>query len=315
MRRKGMRSREAGFTLVELLVVMAIIGVLVALMLVALSSVREAGRKTSCRNNLKQIGLAVLAYEGAKALLPPGGVTEGPCCNTKSGTNWAIEILPHLEEQALYDKYDHTKFNEDPDNAEVRETAVAHYVCPSDVETDKVDMPESGPGKTVRYRRGSYRASTGLGDGNNDSWVGPHNNGDAFGLSASSRGAMYNIGYVSYGQVAMAHIRDGTGKTLLVGEHATKTHPRRRSFWAYTWAAYSMSEVTPESRILLNDYDRCVAIGGSPHGCKRMWSSMHPGVVQFVMCDGSVQTFNSSIDVNVLGQLATIDGREEVELP
>jgi len=316
-RRRRVRyiERLGGFTLVELLVVIAIIGILVALLLPAVQSAREAARRMQCGNNLKQMGLAVLNYESNNGLLPPGGITNGPCCDTKSGANWAIAILPQLEQQALYDKYDFTKFNEDPENAFVRETAVEAYVCPSDIDTDKVDMPESGPGNTINYRRGSYRASTGLGDGQNDSWVAPHNQGSAFGLEADTRGAMYNIGHLSYGQVAISEIRDGTSNTLLIGEQATVTNPRRRTFWAYTWAAYSMSEVTSESRILLNDYERCVAIGGSPHACKRMWSSMHPGAMQFVLCDGSVHTLSTNIDVNVLGALATIAGGEVVQLP
>lgn len=237
-----------------------------------------------------------------------GGITDGPCCSTQSGANWAIAILPQLEQQALYDKYDFTKFKEDLENAFVRETMVEAFICPSDIDTQKVDMPESGPGNTVNDHRGSYRASPGLGDGQNDSWVAPHNNESAFALPANSRGAMYGIGHVSYGQVAISEIRDGTTNTLLLGEHATMMNPRRRTFWAYTCAGYSKSEVTPESRIVLNDYDRCVAIGGSPHGCKRIWCSMHPGAMQFVLCDGSVQTISTNIDVNVLGGLATIAG-------
>jgi prepilin-type processing-associated H-X9-DG protein len=126
---------------------------------------------------------------------------------------------------------------------------------------------------------------------------------------------MYNVGYVQYGQVSVAEIRDGMSNTLLVGEQYTSTNPRRRSFWAYGWAAYNKSEVTPESRILINDYERCQTIGGTQHGCLRMWGSGHPGTMQFALCDGSVRGISMSVDVNLLGHLATIAGGEVVTLP
>lgn len=100
------RADLKAFSLVELLVVIAIIGILVALLLPAVQAAREAARRTHCINNLHQIGLAMHNYESSHGSLPPGGVMEGPCCHTKSRTNWAIEILPFLEEQGLYNKYD-----------------------------------------------------------------------------------------------------------------------------------------------------------------------------------------------------------------
>ena len=87
------RRKQDGFTLVELLVVIAIIGVLVALLLPAVQAAREAARRMQCSNNLKQIGLAVLQYLEAMKTFPPGGITEGPCCGTKSRTR-----LPRLPE-------------------------------------------------------------------------------------------------------------------------------------------------------------------------------------------------------------------------
>ncbi len=320
---RGIASRAAGsggagvrgFTLVELLVVITIIGILIALLLPAVQAAREAARRTQCANNLKQMALAVLNYESATTMLPPGGVNHGPCCNTKSGINWAIAVLPYLEQQALYDLFDPNAFLEDPPNQPIREATVAAYVCPSDIDARRTDQPAAGPGSSLQFRRGSYRASTGLGDGASDSWVAPHNTGASYNLPARTRGAMYNVGYVQYGQVSVAEIRDGMSNTLLIGEQYTSTEPRRRTFWAYGWAAFNKSEVTPESRILINDYDRCVAIGGSPHGCKRMWGSGHPGVMQFALCDGSVRSLSMTIDVNLLGQLATIAGGEVVTLP
>jgi type II secretory pathway pseudopilin PulG len=94
------------------LVVIAIIGILVALLLPAIQAAREAARRSQCQNNLRQLGVAILNYENAKKALPPGGITKGECCGASSAAGWTIYILPYVEEQALYDKYDFNEPNE-----------------------------------------------------------------------------------------------------------------------------------------------------------------------------------------------------------
>src|SRR5687767_15127339 len=97
------KSRRQAMTLVELLVVMAIIGILVALLLPAIQAAREAARRSSCMNNLKQIGLAVLNFEQSKKLLPPGAVWDE---GDRYGGSIFVHILPMLEEPALYQAFD-----------------------------------------------------------------------------------------------------------------------------------------------------------------------------------------------------------------
>src|SRR4051794_24918 len=90
---------RSAFSLIELLVVIAIIGVLVAVLLPAVQMAREASRRSSCANNLKQIGAAITAYHDIYKCFPPGGITMGKCCSTPSFSSWSISILPQLEQQ------------------------------------------------------------------------------------------------------------------------------------------------------------------------------------------------------------------------
>lgn len=303
--------RTKGFTLVELLVVIAIIAMLVTLLLPAVQAAREAARKTQCSNNMKQMGLALHNYHGAKQAFPPGKVTPGPCCNTKSFETWTISILPYIEQQNLYDRYDFTKHNEDPANEFVRQAVVPTYMCPSEPQVDALDKPESGPGNNLLYRRGSYRCMSGR-------VLGPENYWDRDNsLPRDWRGVMHVVGVSNLKPERMKNVIDGTSKTLAVGEMATITHERRRTFWAYSYLGYNSSVATMQSRTLLVDYDRCVEVGG-PGGqnpCERGWGGFHDEVLLFALCDGSVRNVNITIDMNVFVRLATIAGEEVVQVP
>ncbi|MCS7304743.1 MAG: DUF1559 domain-containing protein [Thermoguttaceae bacterium] len=312
------------FTLVELLVVITIIGILIALLLPAVQAAREAARRAQCQNNLKQIGLALHNYHQAAGCFPPGKITEGRCCDRPSMITWTISILPYLEQQALYDRYDQRKFNEDPENQFVREAMVQAYMCAVEEGVRELDYPESGPGASLRYRRGSYRAMEGMTDGGG--WWDSH---EGSYLPMSQRGVLHVVADRARAEWSpsevprplttetIENIRDGTSNTLLVGEMATRTRPRRRTFWAYAYTSYNTSAAVPQSRTLLGDYDQCSAIGGAggDNPCKRGWGSYHPGVIQFVLCDGSVRPISQQIDINVFCALATIAGGEAVQLP
>ena len=129
-----------GFTLIELLVVIAIIAVLIALLLPAVQQAREAARRTQCKNNLMQIGLALQNYMLGHEVLPPGTQNlTGPIVSQEDETqyhmNWVVQILPYLEQQNVYNHIDFTQGVYSPANNPVRVRQMSSLICPSDPNT------------------------------------------------------------------------------------------------------------------------------------------------------------------------------------
>ena len=318
VRGRAERSSRA-FTLVELLVVIAIIGILIALLLPAVQAAREAARRIQCSNHLKQIGVACLNYESAYGVFPPGGITEGPCCGTLSRTNWAISILPYMELQSVYDLGDKDAYNSALVNKQLRESRVAAYICPSEQDTEELGYPESGPGSGQLYHRGSYRCVSGRTIGTSTLWWdGSQDRNFPAEVPIGWRGIMHSVGYTEgTGCTKISEIIDGTSNTLMVGEMTTVTHPSRRTFWAYTYTSYNASVATPQSRILLGDYDLCARIGGAggSNPCKRAFGSQHPMGINFVLGDGSVRMIPQDIDIWLFCGLCSIAGDEIEKMP
>lgn len=345
-RRMGDRSRWRAFTLVELLVVIAIIGILVALLLPAVQAAREAARRSQCQNNMRQLGVGILNYESAKKEFPAGGICEGDV-GAPNGPGWSILILPFMEEQALYDKYDFDEPNEsladiDHDgrnNKDVRETNLKVHDCPTDEETDLNDQPASGPGAGVMYNRGSYRGNAGLCTVQSKAYW--DSTGEQSKRFAYERGPLPGVGVIYDSPFSKTRkpldiwsvtkptrikdIADGTSNTVLLGEKshlANSSNPnwaaegrRRRTFWAYTYTSYQRSVTFLQTRSIISDYDRCLRVGGafSDNPCKRSWGSLHPGGFNIVMCDGSTQFVSESIDIFLFGAMSTIAGNEIIQ--
>jgi len=270
---------------------------------------------------------------------------------------WAITLLPYVEQANLYNNvWDRTVANSIPDAssprmATFRQTRLKIYECPADASPGGfVPMtPDSGPGGEYGFGRqlympSSYRGNAGTtfggrngftsgtpsdtgGDANwDDAW-----NGQVQWLMNSSgkagwRGPLYGIqigaranGNPAVGNpVRIAEITDGTSSTLLVGEYHTRTQPGRRTFWAYGYSSYSLSDVTiAQSRTLIPDFQLCASTPPTTNGsnqCKRGWGSFHTGgMIQFAMCDGSVRGISPNIDmISVMPALGSIAGGEVV---
>ncbi|MEN6407579.1 MAG: DUF1559 domain-containing protein [Thermoguttaceae bacterium] len=326
--------RRRGFTLIELLVVITIIGILIGLLIPAVQAAREAGRRAQCLNNLRQIGLALHSYHSARECLPQGNIYQsaGQCPGIDTepqgssyatqSANWAIALLPHLEQEALFNTYDFNHPSETDANKAFRETSLAVYVCPSDIDAQTPIVPASGPAfdTGAKYAPGSYRAVSGRSD------INGHDTGlnyldsqsTLISYKKNARGPIHMVLPLwKFHVETFDKIRDGLSNTLLVGESTTATSPAQRTFWAYPYAYYTLSGATAQPRILWGDFDRCVSANanGIQVPCKRQWGSPHSGIVNFALCDGSVRSIATSIDMTLFGNLSTIDGGEAAQAP
>ncbi len=332
-RTRKRRSPNA-FTLVELLVVIAIIGILIALLLPAVQAAREAARRSQCSNNLKQMGLATHNYHDTFRCFPPGTISPGESLSSqKTLVNWAIAILPYMEQQSLHDVYDQLSFNQDlglnNGNKTVRESIVGVYQCPSQTGGAELIVPGTGPGGDaarggagLEYRTGSYKCVAGAVRGDvplrDQGWWDMYFSTWAL-PDRDRRGVMHMVGVLDWNCEKMASVMDGTSNTLMIGEKSTNTGRKWGSFWAYPYIYYTMGHSIEHPLSISNDMDECFdladAAGVWAAPCARGWGSFHPGVVQFAVADGSVTAISNNVDLTVLCDISTIHGGEVSALP
>ena len=227
-----------GFTLVELLVVIFIIAILIALLMPAVQSTREAARRIQCANKLKQVGLALLHYHGSYRIFPPGmqyAAGEPVRSSPNFGPNWVIMVLPFLDQQNLYDQFDLNQVISHQRNRAARGVPLSVMLCPSDNGSrHKFDGKFNVEGDN--WARGNYAASAGSGyllEGNRwDATWGP----DSPGWNDDRlRGIMGPNASLS-----IKDIRDGTSHTILAGEVRVGVTTRdRRGIWAMGTAGSS----------------------------------------------------------------------------
>jgi prepilin-type N-terminal cleavage/methylation domain-containing protein/prepilin-type processing-associated H-X9-DG protein len=303
-----------GFTLIELLVVIAIIAVLIGLLLPAVQKVREASARAKCANNLKQIGLGLHGYHDAVGTFPSGH----RCVNGTYYANWAINLLPYVEQGPLFRLYNDNVANTDPSNVPVVQTYVAVYTCPSDLNGNQILTPDTNSGVSDQYMTGSYRGMGGLGAfsaGLTNEWAGaPSETEYLMSVNLGQRGVFHTDGDSGMGPDKIVNISDGTSSTILAGERTTKTETGRTTFWADSYNLYTVSGSLNQSIILLNDYNACANDSALTDvaPCKYAWGSFHPGVINFVFCDGSVHTISTSINMSTFVALSTIANGDEV---
>ena len=311
--------KSTGFTLVELLVVITIIGILIALLLPAVQAAREAARKMQCSNNLKQVGLGIATYESA-ANAYPMGVCWSSVYGSSGGRNgWVVAILPYIELENLYNSlnlFPTTGWSADNGvNDKIYTTVIPTYRCPSDTQepfacngyqlsrTNYVGC-FSPNGTLVEKSAYPLRYAS-------DS--GPLSN------PATPRAIFnWNISRI------VADVKDGTSNTVAVSETIAGTSIDLRGAWWEEWG-YSYSHArTPNSAIpdamWLPSYT-CVSTQEAPCTDAANWSdenyaarSRHAGGVNACLLDGSVHFVSDQINSTTWQALGSIDGNETASI-
>lgn len=307
---KRIRNNRIGFTLVELLVVIAIIGILVGLLLPAVQSAREAARRMQCSNNLKQIGLAAHNFESAYRYLPPGFIGDNSDA-LNSWATWPALILPYIEGTNQFNLIDiHYRVADQPPLA--YQTQVSTYLCPSRPPAVLSQGDFATPGGALT----DYAACFGTAAlyVNSRGAVIPAVPEEIV-LDSASKPYLKKWKY----QIRFASITDGTSNTVLFGEKHIRPNSLRgknedrsafsavRNTHRRMMGLYVNGSVT-EARPLLPPTAQTPTLANSSFG------SAHPGVCQFVLADGSVQTLSITTDLNVLSNLAIRDDGNVVTL-
>jgi len=323
-------SRQRGFTLVELLVVIAIIGILVALLLPAVQAAREAARRISCTNKLKQLGLALHNYHSAFTAFPPaaGSRYGGNYCPPQGnfphdeGPPWTVLILPYVEEAARFEDFDLNgtytarSWHYPPINLQYHSEALKQFTpnalfhCPTDTNS------------TSKEPNSNYLACSGGG-----------HESEACGTAPCDASRVFfdnGIFYVN-SRHRVGHVMDGTSNTFLGGE--TRWFPLSAAAlakvppydtdnawsWASSWESGTplcwpvlppaAAAVDPINHPLF-DFNPAESLSyTTPH---RVFGSFHPGGCHMMMADGSVHYFSDSVDLALYRDLAARDDSSPV---
>ncbi len=293
---------QRGFTLVELLAVIAIIGVLIGLTLPAIQSVRESARRTSCSNKLKQIALGLHSFQSSMRNLPSG--IRPQASDKFPSLTWLAQILPYIEQQNLWDRTTQEfSANSNPFTHSNQQQLINTYACPSDPNAGRVHFTHEN--RIVALT--NYLGVNGTNWENQD-------------------GVLYLNSRTKFSE-----IKDGLSNTLMAGER-----PPSPDYWYGWWYVGYGQQGTGSVDMLLgvNELnappipgettylEQCPAgpyqfeVGNSNEQCDALhfWSH-HPSGAHFALCDGSIQFLAYTVDNDVLLSLATKSGGETFESP
>ena len=296
----GPRQRRA-FTLTELLVVITVIAILVALLLPAVQQARESARRASCKNNLRQLGLAVHMFHETYNQLPPGTISEHKM-------TWAWLTLPYIEQSSLFEKWNEGE-NFYLQNQDVRTFVIQTHLCPSRPRSSAVSVCTSDS-QFYYSGLGGVKIKVDAAEGDYAAVCGDRYIGGGMGLSDqeaySSWDGMFPQarGWPGYpgrpwiikgwkSSVKMRDVVDGLSNTIMLGEIDGKNHLSRLY-------------------IRNGDHGYGAFLGANNRFNVDGFGSDHGSIVQFAFGDGRVRPLSVNIDLQLAGRLATRAGNEVV---
>lgn len=328
--------RRSGFTLIELLVVIAIIAVLIALLLPAVQQAREAARRSQCKNNLKQVGLALHNFHDTYLRFPPGGANDmqpfGNASGPSWGSSWKVYILPYIDQAPVYMRWDLTSGNSGYVNANnldlVNGLTLGVYACPSSSITPFAWNGRTKMRTSYTGTAGAYNVTAGSATNKNPFNVGIQQgccNGT--GSFASENGLLY-----AGSKTNMRDVTDGTSNTFIVHEEsdylrdaagvpiaASKDYLNSSGIYGWTMgSAHALNQMqtgwgdgrhfncsTVRYGINTRGLSGTAADGtNSDVGANFPISSQHVGGAHVLMTDGAVRFLSQNLNFDTLLRLA-----------
>ena len=305
-------GRQRGFTLVELMVVIAIVGTLVALTLPAVAAVRETSQAANCRHRLREVALVTLQFETTKGLFPPARIVPaGDGSARAASSTWLVRIMPFLGQGVVADRWVESLEYESQEDS-VRAAVVTEFLCPS---RRSADRALANAGRTAdRFSAcGCFIPGRMVSGGAVSDFVGNHGSPTDRGMPVPLGAAGPSTGTIVSSEplpgttrwrdrVRLVDIPDGTTHTLLVGEK----HVRRNRLLSSPddGPAYDSTEFSGMSRVggvgaplAAGPDDEAAGMGGLVFG------AAHPGGCHMAFVDGHVATVSTAIAPDALDRL------------
>lgn len=311
--------RLRGFTLIELLVVIAIIAILVALLLPAVQQAREAARRSQCKSNLKQYGLALHNYHDVYSRFPSAGTTSATTWNGTPNLGWQARILPFNDQTPLYERIDMERngpaWDSDfGDGTRVRQHNVPYAICPSDG-APRIDGNWAQSNYSGSLGRAHSPSASGACNAPRDTWGVPQYSGHGNSNHPNNVSGLFSRFGVS---LAIKDVTDGTSNVLMVGEILPICHDHGSGWWnnngsgnahAGTIVRINDNRTCPVPYKTEDDTGACTAQNNWAYS----WGfrSAHAGGAHFLMADGAVVFLNENIDMQTYNWLGDRrDGNE-----